>query len=51
MEHEGASTDYLRHSGQVRDLEYILAHMDELDEVYCYERGQVVKQVEEVLLR
>jgi hypothetical protein len=48
---EGASTDYLRHSGQVRDLEYILAHIDELGEVYRYERGQVVEQVEEVLLR
>ncbi len=47
---EGASADYLRRSGQVRDLEYILAHIDELDEVYRYEHGQVVKQVEEVLL-
>jgi 2-phosphosulfolactate phosphatase len=48
---EGASAAYLRNSGQGRDLEYILAHIDELDEVYRYEHGQVVKQVEEVLLR
>ncbi|HEU5229692.1 MAG TPA: 2-phosphosulfolactate phosphatase, partial [Ktedonobacteraceae bacterium] len=37
----GASADYLRNSGQVRDLEYILAHVDDLDEVYRFERGQV----------
>lgn len=48
---EGASADYLRNSGQVRDLEYILAHIDDLDEVYRYEQPQVVKHVEEVLLR
>jgi 2-phosphosulfolactate phosphatase len=47
----GASADYLRNSGQVRDLEYILAHVDDLDDVYRYEQGQVVKQAEEVLLR
>jgi 2-phosphosulfolactate phosphatase len=47
----GASADYLRNSGQVRDLEYILAHVDDLDDVYRYEHGQVVKQAEEPLLR
>jgi 2-phosphosulfolactate phosphatase len=46
---EGPSADYLRNSGQVRDLEYILAHIDDLDEVYRYERGQVVKHIEELL--
>jgi 2-phosphosulfolactate phosphatase len=47
----GASADYLRNSGQVRDLEYILAHVDDLDDVYRYEHGQVAKQAEEPLLR
>jgi len=46
---EGPSADYLRNSGQVRDLEYILAHIDDLDEVYRYERGQVIKHIEELL--
>ena len=46
---EGPSADYLRNSGQVRDLEYILAHIYDLDEVYRYERGQVVKHIEELL--
>jgi 2-phosphosulfolactate phosphatase len=40
---QGASADYLRNTGQVRDLDYILAHVDDLDEVYRYEDGQVVK--------
>lgn len=43
----GASADYLRNSGQVRDLDFILAHVDDLDEVYRYERGQVLKEVVE----
>lgn len=47
---EGASADYLRNSGQVRDLEYILTHIDDLNEVYRFERGQVVKEVAELLL-
>jgi 2-phosphosulfolactate phosphatase len=46
---EGPSADYLRNSGQVRDLEYILAHIDDLDEVYRYERSQVIKHIEELL--
>jgi 2-phosphosulfolactate phosphatase len=47
----GASADYLRNTSQVRDLEYILAHVDDLDDVYRYEHGQVVKQAGEPLLR
>lgn len=47
----GASADYLRNTAQVRDLEYILAHLDDLDDVYRFERGQVVKHAEELLLR
>ena len=39
----GASAEYLRRSGQHRDLEFILAHIDDLDEVYQFERGQVVR--------
>ena len=47
---EGPSADYLRNSGQVRDLDYIMAHTDDLDEVYRFERGQVVREVAEVVL-
>ena len=47
----GASADYLRNSGQSRDLGFILAHVDDLDEVYRFERGQVMKHAEELLLR
>jgi 2-phosphosulfolactate phosphatase len=46
----GASADYLRNSGQVRDLEFTLAHVDDLDEVYRFERGQVLKEVTEPAL-
>jgi 2-phosphosulfolactate phosphatase len=47
----GASADYLRKSGQTRDLDFILAHVDDLDEVYRFERGQIMKHAEELLLR
>lgn len=46
----GASADYLRNSGQVRDLEFILTHVDDLDEVYRFEREQVLKEVTELVL-
>src|SRR2546430_17615258 len=46
----GASAEYLRNSGQSRDLEYILAHIDDLNEVYRYEHGQVVEATAELLL-
>lgn len=36
----GASADYLRRTGQVRDLEFILTHVNDLDEVYSVERGR-----------
>jgi 2-phosphosulfolactate phosphatase len=48
---EGASADYLRKSGQVRDLDFILTHIDDLSEVYRFEHGQVIKHAEELLLR
>lgn len=47
----GASADYLRNSGQIRDLEYILTHVDDLDEIYRFEHGQVVKETAELLFR
>lgn len=47
----GASAEYLRRSGQIRDLEFILTHVDDLDEVYRFEQGQVVKQTAGLLLR
>jgi 2-phosphosulfolactate phosphatase len=40
----GASADYLRNSGQTHDLEYVLTHVDDLDEVYRFERGQLVQR-------
>lgn len=45
----GASARYLRNTDQLKDLDYILAHIDDLDEVYRFERGQVVKHAEELL--
>jgi 2-phosphosulfolactate phosphatase len=44
---DGASAQYLRRSDQCQDLEFILTHVDDLDEVYRFERDQVVKHVEE----
>jgi 2-phosphosulfolactate phosphatase len=45
----GASAEYLRNSGQSRDLDFILTHIDDLDEVYRFEHGQVMKHSEELL--
>ena len=39
---ESRSVDYLRRSGQVRDLEFILDHVDDLDRVFSVEDGEVV---------
>jgi 2-phosphosulfolactate phosphatase len=44
---DGASAQYLRRSNQHQDLEFILTHVDDLDEVYRFERDQVEKYVEE----
>lgn len=38
---DGASAAYLRRSGQTRDLEYILNHIDDLDTAYRLEQGQI----------
>ncbi|MEO9029910.1 MAG: 2-phosphosulfolactate phosphatase [Ktedonobacteraceae bacterium] len=45
----GASARYLRNTNQTSDLDYILAHIDDLDEVYRFERGQIVKHADELL--
>lgn len=46
----GASARYLRNTNQVKDLDYILTHIDDLNAVYRYEYGQVVKHADEFLL-
>jgi len=40
----GASADYLRRTGQLRDLDFILGHVDDLDDAMVMERNQVVKR-------
>jgi hypothetical protein len=40
---DSASAAYLRNTGQSGDLEFILTHVDDLDAVYRFERGQVVQ--------
>jgi 2-phosphosulfolactate phosphatase len=40
----GNSADYLRRSDQVRDLEFILAHVDDLADVYAMECGRVARR-------
>ncbi len=37
----GASADYLRRSDQVADLEFVLTHVDDLDEVYPLQDGEL----------
>lgn len=45
-----ASATYLRNTGQTKDLDFILEHVDDLDEVYRFERNQILRHVEELLL-
>lgn len=45
-----ASAEYLRNTGQTKDLDFILTHVDDLNEVYRFERNQVIKHVEELLI-
>lgn len=40
---EGASVEYLRRTDQLQDLDFILAHIDDLNEVYQMEGEQLVK--------
>lgn len=39
----GKSADYLRHSGQSKDLEYILTHINDLDAAYVMNEGELIK--------
>ncbi len=47
---EGASAEYLRRTDQTRDLDFILAHVNDLNDVYQVEDGQVVRQLAETLV-
>jgi len=38
---EGHSAEYLRRTGQVSDLEFILAHVDDLDATFRLDRGEL----------
>jgi 2-phosphosulfolactate phosphatase len=38
----GPSADYLRRSGQLRDLDFILSHVDDVDDVFAVDDGQLV---------
>lgn len=39
---ESRSVDYLRRSNQLHDLDYILAHIDDLDQVFAVADGEVL---------
>lgn len=39
----GKSAEYLRRSGQVKDLEFVLEHINDLSYVYKLENGQIVQ--------
>jgi 2-phosphosulfolactate phosphatase len=41
----GNSVEYLRRTGQLRDLDFILAHIDDLDTVSVMANGEVVAQL------
>lgn len=47
---ESPSADYLRKSGQSRDIDFVLNHVNDLNDIYRYERGQVLKHAAELLL-
>jgi 2-phosphosulfolactate phosphatase len=40
---EGRSARYLRETAQEHDLEFVLEHIDDLDQVYVVERGEVLE--------
>lgn len=42
---EGRSAEYLRKSHQEKDLEYILAHIDDLDTVPCLQDGEIISAI------
>jgi 2-phosphosulfolactate phosphatase len=41
-----ASAEYLRRSGQLKDLEFVMTHVNDLDEVYRVTQREVVRQAE-----
>jgi 2-phosphosulfolactate phosphatase len=40
---DGASAEYLRRTDQLRDLDFVLAHVDDLHDVYRLEQGELVR--------
>ncbi len=38
----GKSARYLQESGQQKDLDFVLSHIDDLDDVYHFAQGQVL---------
>ena len=44
----GASAEYLRNTGQSKDIDFVLSHVNDVDEIYRYERGQVIPHVKDV---
>ncbi|MGI8827385.1 MAG: 2-phosphosulfolactate phosphatase [Chloroflexota bacterium] len=45
----GKSAEYLVRTGQTKDLEFVLGHIDDLEDVYAYRDGELVRQSVEVL--
>ena len=39
----GKSAEYLRRSGQLRDLDFILSHVDDLADVFLFQNDEIVK--------
>jgi 2-phosphosulfolactate phosphatase len=37
----GRSAEYLRQTGQLEDLEFVLTHIDDVDDVFCFEEGEL----------
>jgi 2-phosphosulfolactate phosphatase len=37
----GHSVDYLRRTGQLRDLDFILGHLDDLNAIFSHREGQI----------
>lgn len=48
---DGPSVEYLRRTNQMKDLDFILTHIDDLDDVYRFQQGQLVKHSVELLPR
>ena len=40
---QGKSAEYLRKSGQTRDLDFILGHVDELDAAFMIKHDEVIR--------